>query len=215
MMKIYSVNDPEFKPYGKIVDNVDFTQLVAALKETPVPEKTGYVPSVESLEATDTYEALTTLTYGEMPIQIGYCNGHNSRLTALEYHKDSEINVAATDAILLLGLMSEMEPGYTFDCANVKGFLVPAGTAVELYATTLHYAPCGVDGNYFQVAVVLPKGTNYPLKKEHAKLENNQDGKINEDSLLTNVNKWLLAHPDAVSGRHPGLKGKLIDLSEE
>ena len=42
-------------------------------------------------------------SFGEMEIQIGYCNGHNSMLNALEYHKSSEINVAATDAVLLLG----------------------------------------------------------------------------------------------------------------
>ena len=65
-------------------------------------------------------------------------------LNALEYHKDSEINVAAKDAILLLGLRSEIEEDYTFDTANVKAFLLPAGSAVEIYATSLHYAPCGV-----------------------------------------------------------------------
>ena len=42
-------------------------------------------------------------------------------------------------------------------------FFVPAGTAVELYATTLHYAPCSVDGKEFRCGVVLPRGTNEKL----------------------------------------------------
>ena len=100
-MKVLSVKDPAFKKYGKVVDNVDFTELVEALKKTPLPEGVVYEPSVAELEATSAMEALTTVTYGEMPIQIGYCNGHNCMLNALEYHRDSEINVAATDAILM------------------------------------------------------------------------------------------------------------------
>ena len=37
-MKVLSVKDPAFKKYGKVVDNVDFTELVEALKKTPLPE---------------------------------------------------------------------------------------------------------------------------------------------------------------------------------
>ena len=32
-MKVLSVKDPAFKKYGKVVDNVDFTELVEALKQ--------------------------------------------------------------------------------------------------------------------------------------------------------------------------------------
>lgn len=184
-MNILSVNSPEFMTYGRIVDNVDFTQLLEALKETPVPDWVSYKASIESLEATDTFTQLTEITYGEMPIQIGYCNGHNSTLKALEYHRDSEINVMATDAILFLGLRSEIEEDFTYDTKNVKAFLVPAGTAVEIYATSLHYAPCGVDGNGFQVAIVLPKGTNTPITKQ-------REERTGEDRLLTAVNKWKI-----------------------
>lgn len=216
-MNIISVKDPAFKPYGRVVENVDFTQLVEALKKTPVPEKVVYVPSAEELESTDAFGQLTKVTYGEMPIQIGYCNGHNSRLNALEYHRDTEINVAATDAILMLGLQAEVEADFTYDTSKVKAFLVPAGTAVEVYATTLHYAPCGVNGNGFQVAVVLPKGTNYPLKAGHTPVADNKlaNGAVNEDSLITAVNKWLIGHPEAglPEGRFLGLKGKNWDLN--
>lgn len=188
-MEILSVKSAEFKAYGRIVDNVDFTPLLEVLKNTPVTDEVAYRPSVKELENTSTFDELTVITYGEMPIQIGYCNGHNSMLNALEYHKDSEVNVMATDAILLLGLRSEIEDDFTYDTSKVKAFLVPKGTAVEIYATSLHYAPCGVNGEGFQVAIVLPKGTNYPCK-----VRINGKG---EDRLRIGSNKWLIGHPDA------------------
>ena len=219
-MKLYKVTDPEFKAYGRVVDNVDFTQLLEALSKTPIPEGVDYLPSVPELEATDAFETLSTVAYGEMPIQIGYCNGHNVMLNALEYHRDSEINVAVNDAVLMLGLLSEVEEDHTYDTSKVKAFLLPAGMAVEVYATTLHYAPChakGQDG--FQVAIVLPKGTNYPLKSAHAKVADVTCGAgvNNEDSMLTAVNKWLIGHAEGGldEGSFLGLKGKNLCLTED
>ena len=206
-MNILSVNSPEFKAYGKVIDNVNLAPLLEALKKTEVPEGVAYEPSVAELEATASYKELTEVTYGCMPIQIGFCNGHNNKLNALEYHRDSEINVAATDAILLLGLQSEIEDDFTYDTAKVKAFFLPAGTAVEVYATTLHYAPCGVDGAGFQVAIVLPKGTNYDLPATKLKAEG-------EDKLITAVNKWLIGHAEGglAEGSFLGLKGENITL---
>ncbi len=166
------------------------------------------------MEALPIKEELSVKTYGEMPIQIGYCNGHNTLLNALEYHRDSEINVAATDAVLMLGLLTDVEADFTYDTAKAEAFLVPAGTAVEIYATTLHYAPCDLEGRGFRVAVVLPKGTNYPLQRVHAKVE---DGKApNEDALLTAVNKWLIGHKEGGldEGAFLGLRGKNLCLTE-
>lgn len=202
-MNILSINSPEFQAYGRVVDNVDFTPLLEELKKTPVTEGVVYEPSVKALEETDTFNQLKVITYGEMPIQIGFCNGHNSMLNALEYHKDSEVNVMSTDAILLLGLRSELEADFTYDTAKVKAFLVPAGTAVEVYATSLHYAPCGVAGKGFQVAIVLPKGTNYPFTQKRDRSEG-------EDLLMTAVNKWLIGHPQGglEEGSFLGLQGE-------
>lgn len=203
------MNSPEFQAYGKILDNVELQPLLDELKQTPLTEQVVYEPSVEKLENTKTYEQLKKVTYGEMPIQIGFCNGHNDILNALEYHKDSEVNVMATDAILLLGLRSELNKDFTYDTANVKAFMVPAGTAVEIYATSLHYAPCGVDGNGFQVGIVLPKGTNYPLKEK-------RENRAGEDQLMTAVNKWLIAHPESGLEKDTffGLKGKNLSVKE-
>lgn len=206
-MEILSVSSPEFRAYGRVVDDVDLSQLLAALKQTPVTEAVVYEPSVKELEATETFSQLRDTTFGGMPIQIGFCNGYNNKLNALEYHKDSEVNVMSVDAVLLLGLRSELEADYTFDTAKAKAFLVPAGTAVELYATSLHYAPCGVDGKYFQTAVVLPKGTNYPISRVATEA-------VGERRLMTAVNKWLIGHPEGGLSEDSflGLKGENLSV---
>lgn len=211
-MEIKKVTDAAFKKYGRVISHVDVAELVAALKETPIPADVVYEPSVESLEKLPVKEELSRVIYGEMPIQIGYCNGHNKKLNALEYHRDSEINIAAEDAVLMLGSQQDVEADFTYDTSKVEAFLVPAGTAVEIYATTLHYAPCHVEDGGFQVAVVLPKGTNYELKAAHAKVEN---GKApNEDALLAAVNKWLIGHAEGglPEGSFLGLKGENLSL---
>lgn len=212
-MQILGIDSPAFKKYGRVIRNVDFNELLGKMKETPIPNDVVYEPSIAELESLPVMQELSGIAYGEMPIQIGYCNGHNTQLNALEYHRSSEINVAATDAVLMLGLQSDMENDLTYDTAKVEAFLVPAGTAVEVYATTLHYAPCGVDGNGFQVAIVLPKGTNYPLKESHAKVS--EDGTApNEDALLAATNKWLIGHPEGGLdvGTFLGLKGENLNI---
>ena len=180
-MKLQKVTDPAFKKYGKVVENVDFSELVDELKKTPCPQEVVYEPSVEQLEALPVYQALQDVAYGEMPIQIGYCNGSNVYLNALEYHRSSEIDVAANDLILLLGQQQDIEEGDTYDTAKVEAFLLPAGVGVELYATSLHYAPCNASDEGFRCAIVLPDGTNQTLD------ENHYAG--GEDRLLTAKNK--------------------------
>ncbi|MCM1128007.1 MAG: DUF4867 family protein [Lachnospiraceae bacterium] len=207
-MKVYSVTDDRFKKYGKVVEGIDFSELVKTMEEaTPLPEGVEYVPGLAELEALPVMKELTDKTYGELPIQIGYCNGHNSMLNALEYHRSSEINVAATDAILMLGSQQDITEDYTYDTSLVEAFLVPKGTAVEVYATSLHYAPCGVDGAGFKVAIVLPKGTNLDLDEAHAG---------GEDGHLTAKNKWLLGHPEGglPEGSPMGLVGKNLCINE-
>ena len=193
---------------------------MAKLAVTPLPDGVIYEPSVDILEALPVKEKLETAYYGELPIQIGYCNGHNTKLNALEYHRDSEINVAATDAVLMLGLLADVEADHTYDTSKVEAFLVPAGTAVEVYATSLHYAPCHVDdASGFQVAIVLPKGTNYPLKEAHKKVDEAKSGVglSNEDAMLTAVNKWLIGHAEGGldEGSFLGLKGRNLCLTED
>ena len=214
-MTIYDVTDEKFKKYGRIVQNIDFSQLVEVINEkTPLPDGVAYEPSVAVLEELPVYQELSTKTYGELEIEIGYCNGHNELLNAVEYHRSSEINVAATDAILILGSQQDITDDFTYDTSLMEAFLVPAGTAVEVYATTLHYAPCGVDGQGFQVAIVLPQGTNYPLEGVHRKVE--QGKAPGEDALLAATNKWLIGHEEGglPEGSFIGLTGENLDVSK-
>ena len=186
-MKIYKVTDKEFKKYGTVLKGYDFSELCDAMMKTPMSDGVIYVPSVSELEACDIYQEFTTKAFGELPIQIGYCNGHNQLLNAVEYHRSSELDIAATDLILLLGMQQDINDDFTYDTSNIEAFLLPAGVGVELFATTLHYAPCGVDENEFRCVVVLPKDTNTELNKAH------QDG---EDKLITAKNKWLIGHKE-------------------
>ena len=204
-MKIKNVTDPEFRRYGRIVDGYDFTEMIKVMEQTPLPEEVIYVPSDNKLEKTEPAIDLKMRIFGELPIQIGYCNGHNSKLNALEYHRSSEFDIAQTDLILLLGMQQDIEDGDIYDTAKVEAFFVPAGTGVELYATTLHYAPCTAQEGGFRCVVVLPKGTNEELPFETAK-----EG---ENRLLAAMNKWLIAHEDAqIEGAFCGLKGENINI---
>lgn len=207
-MEIKKITDAAFRKYGRVVQGIDFSELVEAIKrETPIPEGVAYEPSIEALEATGSAKELQKRTYGELPIEVGYCNGHNYKLNAVEYHRSSEINVAATDAVLILGMQQDITDDFTYDTAKMEAFMVPAGTAVEIYATTLHYAPCSANEDGFQVGIVLPKGTNYPLSDAHEGWE---------DSLITAQNKWLIGHAEGGldAGAHIGLVGKNLDIRE-
>lgn len=207
-MKIYNVTDACFKKYGRIIQNIDFSDLIETLKVTPVPDKVVYEPSVSELEITKAAAEARDIFFGELPIQVGYCNGHNQYLNAVEYHRSSEINVAATDAVLLLGQQADISDDFTYDTSKIEAFLVPAGLAVELYATTLHYAPCHTTKSGFQVAVILPKGTNCPLDEPHAG---------GEDALITAKNKWLIGHPEGglPEGCHIGLTGENLKIESD
>ena len=209
-MQIYSVFDSAFKPYGKILEGYDTACLLNVMKTIPLPEAgTAYEPSIPALEATCLYGQFQNNAYGGMPVQLGMCWGRNTKLNCLEYHRDSEVNVGTSDFILLLAKQEEIVNG-VLDTAKVKAFRVPAGVPVEVYATTMHYAPCHVnEADGFRVAVVLPRGTNTAAPGA---------APINEeDKWLTARNKWLLAHPEsaeAANGAYVGLVGENIDIKE-
>ena len=210
-MKIYSVTDAAFRPYGKILEGYDTAPLCAAMRSIPMPEQgTAYEPSIPVLEECALYGALQNNAYGGMPIQLGLCWGYNTRLNCLEYHRDSEFNLGTEDFILLLAKQDDITDG-KLDTAKVKAFRAPAGTLVEVYATTLHYAPCHVDpAKGFRVLVALPQGTNT------AKPEIKADG--GDDAQLWACNKWLLApveSSEAAAGAYVGLEGVNIDIADD
>ncbi len=207
-MKIYSVFDKAFKPYGQVHDGFPTEEILSTLAKTPVTDGVVYTAEDAALQQLAVTEELSATVYGGMPIQMGLCNGHNTKLNCLEYHRDSELNLGTGDFILLLAKQEEVTDG-KLDTAKVMAFRVPAGVLVEVYATSLHYAPCQTDSEGFQVLVVLPKGTN-GVKPEQAKVYGG------DDKLLWACNKWLIAHPEtgeAAEGAFAGLIGENIDIA--
>lgn len=203
-IKIQKVTDAGFKKYGRILtEDYDVAELIQEMGKTPCPDDVIYIPSDAELEKLPIMKDFTDSLYGGLPIQIGYCNGHNNLLNAVEYHRSSEVNVACTDLILLIGMEQDIEDDFTYDTSKIEAFLVPAGTMIEVYATTLHYAPCSVDGQGFRCVVVLPKDTNLDLEVKPSGAK--------EDKLLVARNKWLIGHEDAkIDGAFNGLKGENI-----
>lgn len=209
-MRIYSIYSEEFRSYGRIVDNVDTYELVREMEKIPNKESgVAYMPSIASLEQTSAFHIMRDNVFGGMAIQIGLCWGKNTKLNCLEYHKNSEVNVGTTPFILLLALRSDLV-NERLDTSKVKAFEVPEGIAVEIFSTSLHYAPARISSDdSFKVAIILPKGTN--TEKPDIAFS------TSEDKLLWARNKWLIAHPEsteAKEGAFVGLDGININLSK-
>ncbi len=210
MLEILSVNDPAFAEYGAVWADVG-TALTGAIaqaleEETPLPVATDYVPEDPAIQNLDAAAALAPALFGGLPVQFGWCNGHNTKLNCLEYHRTSEFNLGSRDFVLLLAKQADIVDG-KLDTACVKAFRVPAGVLVEVYATTLHYAPCNADEKGFKVLVALPSGTNLNAP---ALLATGGDSE-----LLWASNKWLLAHAEsaeAAAGAPVRLTGENITI---
>jgi len=216
-MKIESVYSNAFKKYGKVLTGYKVDTLLEKLKRTTErPSNTViYKPSDNEFESLDISKDFCTNAYGGMPIQVGYCNGNNTKLNCLEYHRGSEIDIPGDDIILLLASLQSLVDGQ-IDTSWVEAFSVPHGTVVRIYETTLHYAPCNgclsdkISSDGFRVIIILPKDTN-TLRPE-IKHQNEI-----EDRFLWAKNKWLIAHvesPEALQGAFIGLKGKNIDITK-
>ncbi|WP_026503731.1 DUF4867 family protein [Butyrivibrio sp. NC3005] len=212
-MKIYSVYDPEFKEFGHVIDGYEkeCEKIVEALNEyTPLPEGVDYVPEEAALQSLTEAEVLSRTIFGGIPAQFGWCNGHNTKLNCLEYHRSSEFNLGTEDFVLILAKQSDME-NFKLDSSKAMAFRVPKGVLVEVYATSLHYAPCHTDPDKgFRVLVALPKGTNVGTTKT--------ENKTSEDKLLWASNKWLIAHPEsseASQGAFVGITGENLDIAKD
>ena len=205
-MEIRKVTDPEFKVYGKIVTGYDCGELLKAMGQTPVPEDVVYVASDRELEGLEVSKRIQKNMYGQLPIQVGYCNGRNRKMNAMEYHRTSEINVAATDLVLMLGRQQDVGEDGTYDTSLAEAFLVPAGTVIEVYATTLHYAPCHVEEDGFRCVVILPKVTNTDMEPV--------EELFFEDKLLFAKNNWLIGHREGglPKNAYLGLRGSNPEL---
>ena len=206
-LSIKPVTDPAFLIYGKVVTGYDAAELLEKMKETPLPDEVIYVPSVRELEELAVSKEMEKKLFGQLPIQVGYCNGHNKKLNAVEYHRNSEVNIAVTDLVLILGRQQDIAPDYTYDSGKMEAFLVPAGTVIEVYATTLHYAPCHVEESGFRCVVILPKDTNTDLEPAGEAVNE-------EDRLLFAKNKWLIGHKEGGLPEHAfiGISGENLSI---
>ena len=208
-LPLYSVMDPIFARYGRVLPCADRERLSAALDTTPVPAQGNcYVASDAALECLPAMDTLRRLVYGEAEIQAGYCNGNGFALNAEEYHKCSEVNYTTTGLVLLLALPEDLRDG-TLCSGDVVGFYLPPEVLVEIYPRVLHFAPCRVSEAGFRCLVVLQRGTNEPL-------EGGVDtAAAGEEKLLWMKNKWLVCHPDspqAAKGAYIGITGRNLTL---
>lgn len=198
------VSDQAFSVYGEVHQTEGLSELNTLTKELFVDESgTSYIASSEALEATSAMHSICRDLFAEFPLQAGCCYGMNTKLNGMEYHKSSEIISAATDIVLMLGRLQDVDPQEGWDSSLTEFFYVPEGTLLELYATTLHLAPCRTDRHPFSAVIVLPKGTNTPLEQgtEHTRWMKN---------------KWMLAHPEgpaAARGAAVMIRGENCEIS--
>lgn len=209
-IKFYSVNDEEFMQYGKTLHLSEYSDFLEYLNiETEIPiEGNKYVAHDESLLGSIKDFTMYNNVFGDISLQYGWVNGQNTKMNSLEYHKSSEINIAATPLVLLLGKASDIKDN-KYNVNNLLAFYVPENTAIEVFPNILHFSPCKVSNSGFKCGVVLPKGTNVDFCKIEEPI-------YDEDLYLLKTNKWLLNHKDhkrfADLGAYEGLIGKNIEI---
>ena len=218
-VRILDVRSEAFRSYGRVIEGYDTSALIDYLERcTQVPYQGNiYVASVPEMEALPVVSQLQRSFYGGMPVQCGYCNGRNSTYNGFEYHKGSEINVAATDFILVLGHSWDISEDLTYSVDQAQPFFVEKGTVIEMYQTTLHLSPLRTQSEGFKVVVILPRGTNTPLSEEEkAEAGRAAESGDKEAKLLLQRNKWVISHPDREplikQGAWPGVLGENREL---
>mgnify|MGYP002622651678 CR=1 FL=1 len=200
-LQLFNVDDSEFLEYGRLLTPpCDMSEWMNHANSIPMPTSGSmYLPDIPELHQGSVAEWFCDEVYGQMDTEFGICQGSNKHLNAVEWHKSSEVNVALTWFILLLGRVQDIKNGW-YDASNLKGFLAKPGQCFEIYSTTLHFCPCQIEQSGFRCIVVLPKGTNQPLERP------------TQDLLLFRRNKWLLAHEDnselILRGVQAGVSGK-------
>lgn len=200
----FDVSDDEFAPFGRILKNMDAGEIIEAAKKIPNPEGNGsmYKPSLEDFEFLDIASKIENECFGTLPTQVGYCWGHSNFLNATEWHTSSEINIAVTPLVLILGHIWDIKDG-KIDSSKFKAFYLPAGTVVEVYSTSLHFCPCEVNENGFGCVVALPTGTNTDLTVK------------TEDPMLFRKNKWIIAHVENEALKNKGVVAGITGTNYE
>ncbi len=193
----------EFLKYGFKLDG-DFSDLVDLLNSSsPMPKENNlYVRDDEAFKNLTSVLRIKEVIFGLTDIEVGYCNGYNSKLNCLEYHASYEVDVAGTDMVLLLALPEDIKDG-VINSKDVKAFFIKKGECVVFNPFTLHFSPCKVSDTGFKSAIILPQGTNRDLTVTP------------KDKKLWKENKWLYAHKEskqASLGAYIGIIGENIEI---
>lgn len=204
-IKVYSILDKEFLTYGRIINDIDTAEIVSVAESIPMAEGgCEYTASNPQFEKLDIAKAIKEV-FGQSECQIGYCHGHNHMLNSLEWHTCNEVNIATTDAVLILAKRYDMDENYHMNSKSCKAFFVPKGAAIEVYSDTLHYCPCEVTHDGYGMVVGLIKGTNTPQEYPSC------------DVRLRAKNKWVITHEDNTAaiknGTFCGISGMNYKIS--
>lgn len=179
----------------------DASEIVAYSAKISAGDENTYVASDPAAEALPVVKTIAREVFAEAEIQVGWCCGGGTAMNGMEWHKSSEVVVACADMLLLLGDFFDIEND-VYDSSKAVALYLRKGESVELFPMTLHLAPLKVS-EFFKAAIILPKGTNLPLK-----------GGIS--GSLRAVNKWLLVHKEnkrgILSGGKIGISGKNIKI---
>lgn len=203
-IEFYDVRDKEFSTFGRIIKELNAEEIIKTAKKIKNPEQaSSYMPSCKEFEALNIATEIKNRFFGTLPTQVGYCWGHSNFMNATEWHTSSEINIAVTPLVLILGHIWDIQDG-EIDSSKFKAFYLPAGTVVEIYATTLHFCPCQVSDEGFGCVVALPEGTNTDLTIEK------------KDPLIFRKNKWIISHIENKTlinrGVVPGITGTNYEI---
>ena len=202
MLKIHNCSDPLFNEYGTFLGS-GYEDIVSYLiQNSPMPNETNlYERDDEKMHLLPSYDKICKSVYPNEKVEIGYCNGYNSHLNCLEYHDCKEVDVAASDIILLLAKQEDIDENDKLDSSKAKAFLLKKGEAVILNPYIFHYSPCKLSKDGFKCAIILTDGTNKDLDYKP------------EDIKLWKENKWLYAHKEsapAQAGAYIGITGENI-----
>jgi hypothetical protein len=199
------ITDDSFTEYGRIISFPSEEAVSYIAKHAKMPEQDNeYAPDDEGLRSLPLIANIQRQVFGELDIQAGWCVGNLNKMNAMEWHKSSEVIIAATNMVLLLGSYRSIVCD-TYDSSDATAFYLKKGQIVELFPMVLHFAPLNIGGG-FKAGIILPANTNTAL-------DNGIDG------TLRAKNKWLLVHPEFEkgirSGGKIGITGDNLELRYE
>ena len=104
------VTTSDFAPYGYVLEG-DNEDIVSYLERSSTMPESGniYVRDDNAMHDLPSFERIREAVFGLGAMQSGYCNGHNTKLNCMEFHACPEVDIAATDLVLLLALPSDIE----------------------------------------------------------------------------------------------------------